>query len=544
MLQMRRTRPYEGRMQRERVFYNHCKTYNHDTKACRKQHNNIPSPAHSQIATGYHPTATPPPLMGTTAATWQTHQTGTHNNNPLFQKLLDNNQPRTSTMIQTPHNGTSPTAPADLVEGITQIMNQVTNNNKRDDASKQMMKNIKIFNGSNKAECITWLSQVEAAARFTNTPFHELICQSIAPAMLHVFSELSALASNEDIKEAILTNYSDIPSTTEAVTCLQNMQISASEPLVTFNHRYEVIHKVAFGLSPRQQDNKTVIVEYAKKLPLNTREKLLRKIAKKNSYIKTLDDAFKQAIKINRETSFVEAATGSYNDPSSTKIETQINELEDSFQEYDINAMNTRSTDRSGDGSCNRSFDRSSSRNNSFNSSQNSRPNYRGSSCSGNNDSYNRQSYNRDNSRNRGYQQQLRYNQRNQNYQNRYDNNQDRNRFDNRRRPNKYQHHRNQHKAQVIFEFSDQNMMEMMQMVRGFINLIKANPTTREHYKSNKLATRKYDNEVNESEIHSSSLDQVQQFFNKDTNLVFDALVAVDYIDKIDCTDSTRQQQA
>ena len=357
------------------------------------------------------------------------------------------------------------------------------------------------------------------------------------------FQNCRHLHPDEDIKEAILINYSDIPSTTEAATHLQNMQISASEPLVTFNHRYEAIHNVAFGLSPRQQDNKTVIVEYAKKLPMNTREKLLRKIAKKNSYIKTLDDAFKQAIEINRETSFVEASTGSYNDQSGTKIKTQINEQEDSFQEYDINAMNTRSTDRSGDGSWNRSFDRSSSRNNSFNSSQNSRSNYRGSNHSSNNDSYNRQSYNRDNSRNRGYQQQLRYEQRNKNYQNRYDNNQDRNRFDNRRTPNKYQHHRNQQKAQVIFEFSDQNMMEMMQTVRWFINLIKANPATREHYKSNKLATRKYDNEVNESEIHSSSLDQVQQFFNEDTDLVFNALVAVDYIDKIDCTDGIRQQQ-
>ena len=203
---------------RERVFCNNCKTCNHNTKACRKQHNNIPSPANSQIATGYHPTATPAPLMGTTPATQQAHQTGTHNNNPLFQNLLDNNQPRTSTMIHTPYNGASPAAPADIVEGITQIMNQVANNNKRDKASKQMMKNIKIFNGSNKAECITWLSQEEAAARFTNTPFHELICQSMAPAILHVFSERSALASDEDIKDAILTNYSDSPSTTEAAT--------------------------------------------------------------------------------------------------------------------------------------------------------------------------------------------------------------------------------------------------------------------------------------------------------------------------------------
>ena len=76
-------------------------------------------------------------------------------------------------------------------------------------------------------------------------------------------------------------------------------------------------------------------------------------------------------------------------------------------------------------------------------------------------------------------------------------------------------------------------MIEMMKTVRGFINLIKANPTSREQYKVNKLAARKeYDNEVNESEIHSSNLDQVQQLINEDTDLVFDALVAADYINK------------
>ena len=79
---------------RKRVFCNHCRRYNHNTKACRKQHENTPSPTHSQIATGYHPTATPPPLMGTAAATQPTEP----HNNPLFN-LLDNNQPRTSTQM-------------------------------------------------------------------------------------------------------------------------------------------------------------------------------------------------------------------------------------------------------------------------------------------------------------------------------------------------------------------------------------------------------------------------------------------------------------
>ena len=173
-----------------------------------------------------------------------------------------------------------------------------------------MVKNIKIFDGSNKAECITWLSKVEAAARFSNSSFCKLVCQSMAPSMLHVLSGLSAFTTEQDIKDVILANYSDIPSTTEATARLQSMQISLNEPLVTFNSRYEAIHRVAYSLSPSEQHNKTVIIEYAKKLPQNVRDKLLRKIAKRNSYIRMLDDAFKQAIEINTETFFVEAAAG------------------------------------------------------------------------------------------------------------------------------------------------------------------------------------------------------------------------------------------
>ena len=461
---------------KERVYCTNCRSANHDIKACRKQHNNTPSPLNNHIPTGYHPTAMSPPLIGATSTGGQpTQQSNTTNNGHLFQNLFENQIPKINTTSHTPFNGASPAPSDNMTEALTQIIAQVTNDKKQNDVSKQMMKNIKIFDGTNKAECIMWLSQIEAAARFSNKPFRELICQSMAPAILHVLSELSAAASDEDIKNSILTNYSDIPSTTEAATGLQSMWTSPTEPLVTFNHRYEAIHRVAFGLAPNKQCNKTIIVEYAKKLPQNARDKLLRKIAKKNSYIRTLDDAFKQAIEINRETSFVEAASGHHNDQNSTRIDTQINELDDSFQECDINAMNTRATNRSTDGSHNGSFNRSGSRNSSLNSSYNSRPSNRNNNYSSNSDSYNRQGYNRDNNRNRGYQPNNRYDQKSQNYQNRYDSNQNRYRFDNRRRPNKYQHHRNQPKAQIIFEYTNQNMPEMLQTVRSFIDFMKTN---------------------------------------------------------------------
>ena len=154
-----------------------------------------------------------------------------------------------------------------MTEALTQIIAQVANNNKKDDVSKQMMKNIKIFKGSNKAD--------RSSCQVNSTSFRELVCQSMAPSMLHIFSELSALATDQDIKDMILASYSDIPSTTKVAARLQSMQISPTKPLVTFNHRYEAIHQVAFGLSPSNQDNKTIILEYAKKLPQNTRDKLL-----------------------------------------------------------------------------------------------------------------------------------------------------------------------------------------------------------------------------------------------------------------------------
>ena len=170
----------------------------------------------------------------------QLHQTGTNTDRPLFQNFFDNNQPRIRTTVHTPFNGASPAPSANMTEALMQIITQITNNKKKDDASKQMMKNIKIFDGTNKAECITWLSQIEAAARFINSSFCKLICQSMTPSMLHILSELSALATDQDIKNVILANYSDIPSTTEATARLQGMQTSPTEPLVTFNYRIQL----------------------------------------------------------------------------------------------------------------------------------------------------------------------------------------------------------------------------------------------------------------------------------------------------------------
>ena len=167
MLQMWRTRSHEKGLQGKNLLHNLLdnkprhqsiqETPQQYPKSHKQPHpNQIPS--HSNITT----------FNGNNHGSW-TKNTGAINNGPLFHNLFDIQPPRTSMTIHTPFNGASPEQSANMTEAISQILAQVANNRKKDGVSKQMMKNIKICDGTKKVECITWLSQIEAATRFSNT---------------------------------------------------------------------------------------------------------------------------------------------------------------------------------------------------------------------------------------------------------------------------------------------------------------------------------------------------------------------------------------
>ena len=154
--------------------------------------------------------------------------TGATNNGLWFHNYQDTNQPRTSTTIQTPAaNNVSPASTVSVTDVMTQLTHVLTHmvDNKREETSKQMMKNITTFDGTNKTKCINWLSQIEATAKYCNKLFRELVCQGMAPSMLHMLADLSELSTDKEIKDMILANYSDIPSTAEAAAKLQKLQI-------------------------------------------------------------------------------------------------------------------------------------------------------------------------------------------------------------------------------------------------------------------------------------------------------------------------------
>ena len=210
--------------------------------------------------------------------------------------------------------------------------------------------------------------------------------------------------------------------------------------------------------------------------------------------------------------------------------------------------MSTRSTNRLGDKSFDRSFNRSSSRSGSRNSSYNSRSNFRGSNnsfSSNNGSNQSRQSFRQKPNtpstfpnKNNGYQN-------NSMTTLRQTGSTTTRETDSQQRcPTKFNHSWSTPKAQVIFKYTDQNPWDIIHMVRNFITYMKGNTMQRQFFKKNKLTPCRFNTEVNESEIQSSSFEQIQHAMNEDPDLVFNALVAADYIDEINTSNKDENQTA
>ena len=103
---------------KERVYCTTCRSAHHDTKACREHHNNTPSPPNNHIPTGYHPTVTPPPLIGTTAGGQPTQQNYTTNGHYL-QNLFENQTARNNTEPNPQYNRALPAPSANVTSIYT-----------------------------------------------------------------------------------------------------------------------------------------------------------------------------------------------------------------------------------------------------------------------------------------------------------------------------------------------------------------------------------------------------------------------------------------
>ena len=76
---------------------------------------------------------------------------------------------------------------------------------------------IKIFDGSNPAECHPWLEEVHALCTQTGRPFREMLLLCAGQAVRDFITDMSLDATNDQIKNDLITGYSDL----QGLSCKQ-----------------------------------------------------------------------------------------------------------------------------------------------------------------------------------------------------------------------------------------------------------------------------------------------------------------------------------
>ena len=248
-----------------------------------------------------------------------------------------------------------------------------------------------------------------------------------------------------------------------------------------------MVHKAAFDINPSEQRMRFALEDYANSLPEYTADKRSYKIVKVDSWIKTLQDAMDHAVKMDQESRQSEVMRNRRNN-SSELIDTTVNEISD----IDINYIASRQGDsrfnstikhgyqREGKDFSPRNRQNDSFRNSrSWNSPRNDNPNFR--------------------------------------------------------KINKYKQHAREPRNNIKFEYSlSRGKKEIMRTLRNMIDFLKGktDKVVKDIKRMPKVNPRGV-NKVSEDSIATFSIEEIQRILKEDVNIVYDALIASDYLKEI-----------
>ena len=123
--------------------------------------------------------------------------------------------------------------------------------NKNARLDKQFDK-IKIFDGSNPAECHPWLEEVHALCTQMGRPFKEMLLLCAGQAVQDFIIDMAPNATDEQIKNDLITGYSDLQGLGCKQAAYDNIAQRPDEPVRSYIVRYSRLFKLLNGTAPNE----------------------------------------------------------------------------------------------------------------------------------------------------------------------------------------------------------------------------------------------------------------------------------------------------
>ena len=155
---------------------------------------------------------------------------------------------------------------------------------------------IKIFDGSNPAECHPWLEEVHALCTQTGRPFREMLLLCAGQAVRDVITDMSPDATDDQIKNDLITGYSDLQGLSCKQAAYDNISQQPDEPLRSYIVRYSRLFKLLNGTAPNEVVMRTTSMHFVNSLRSYLSSKVENRLLGMNERNYSLGDTFRVAL--------------------------------------------------------------------------------------------------------------------------------------------------------------------------------------------------------------------------------------------------------
>ena len=155
---------------------------------------------------------------------------------------------------------------------------------------------IKIFDGSNPAECHPWLEEVHALCSQTGRPFKEMLLLCAGQAVQDFILDMAPDATDEQIKNDLITGYSDLQGLGCKQAAYDNIAQRPDEPVRSYIVRYSRLFKLLNGTAPNEVRMRTTSMHFVNSLRGYLSSKVENRLLGMNERNYSLGDTFTVAL--------------------------------------------------------------------------------------------------------------------------------------------------------------------------------------------------------------------------------------------------------
>ena len=162
--------------------------------------------------------------------------------------------------------------------------------NKNARLGKQFDK-VKVFDG-----CKPWLEEVHALCTQTGRPFHKMLLLCAGQAVRDFIMDMSPDAMDNQIKNDLITDYSDLQGLGCKQAANDNITQRPDEPLRSYIVRYSRLFKLLNGTAPNDVKMRTTLIHFVNSLCSYLSSKVENRLLGMNDRNYSLGDTFKVAL--------------------------------------------------------------------------------------------------------------------------------------------------------------------------------------------------------------------------------------------------------